>query len=252
MAELAVVLPTYNEAANLGPVIHDLERLELDLHLLIVDDNSRDGTRQVARELSETFGNVTLIDRPGKMGLGSALRLGLHEALSTDARYVVTMDADRSHDPLDLPRLLDVIRNGATDLVQGSRYINGGSVRSLALSRRFSSRVANLFYHWCAGAPHDTTTNFRAFSRRAASLVVDRARGRDFEFVPEAVLLVLAAGMKVGEVPICFTGRISGNSKLGTTQALRGIAALFSNSLQYRLGSGRFSRRPSSYGRPVE
>ena len=194
MAELAVVLPTYNEADNLGPVVQELERLELDLHLLIVDDNSQDGTKQVARELSLTFGNVTVIDRPGKMGLGSALRLGLHEALATDVRYVVTMDADRSHDPQDLPRLLDVIRNGAADLVQGSRYVNGGAIRGLALSRRVSSRAANLLYHWCAGTPHDSTTNFRAFSRRAASLVVDRARGRDFEFMPEVVFLVLAAG----------------------------------------------------------
>ena len=252
MSELAVVLPTYNEADNLGLLVRELQGLGVDLHLLVVDGNSQDGTQQVARELSDTFGNVTVIGQPGKMGLGSALLVGLKEALATGAQYVITMDADCSHDPRDVPRLLEVMRGGTADLVQGSRYIDGGGVRGFALSRRFSSRVANLLYHWCAGAPHESTTNFRAFTRRAASLVVARARGRDFEFMPEAVLLVLAAGLRVEEVPILFTGRVRGNSKLGTKQAVRGIASIFSASLQYRLHLGRFARRPAPGGGLVE
>ncbi len=252
MPELAVVLPTYNEADNLGLVVRELEGLGVDLHLLVVDDNSQDRTQQVARELSDAFGNVTVVGRPGKMGLGSALRVGLKEALATGARYVITMDADCSHDPRDVPRMLEVIRGGTADLVQGSRYVDGGGVRGLALSRRFSSRAANLLYHWCAGAPHECTNNFRVFTRRAASLVAARAKGRDYEFVPEAVLLVLAAGLKVEEVPILFTGRVRGDSKLGTKQAVRGIASIFSASLQYRLHMGRFARRPATDGGPVE
>ena len=242
MADLAVVLPTYNEADNLAQVVNGLESLDLDLQLLVVDDNSQDGTQRVAETLSETFGNLTVIVRPGKLGLGSALRLGLQEALSRGARYVVTMDADCSHDPRDLVRLLKVIREGAVDLVQGSRYVDGGGVRDYAVSRQLPSLVVNLLYHWCAGSPRESTTNFRVFTRRAASLVVDRAIGKDYEFVPEATLLVLAAGLKVGEVPILFTGRARGSSKMGTKQALKGIVSVFCASFQYRLGLGRFAR----------
>lgn len=243
MAELAVVLPTYNEAGNLALVVNDLEGLGLDLHLLIIDDNSQDGTQQVANELAQAFGNVTVIVRPAKLGLGSALRIGLKEALASGARYVATMDADCSHDPSDLVRLLELIRGGSVDLVQGSRYADGGGVRQYALARRLPSRIVNLLYHWCAGSPREATTNFRVFTRRAARLVVDRAKGGDYEFVPEAVLLLLAAGLRVGEVPILFTGRLRGTSKLGAKQVLRGIVSIFTASFQYRLRLGRFARR---------
>ncbi len=244
MAELAIVLPTYNEVGNLELLVRDLEALALDLQLFIVDDNSRDGTPQVAWELSRAFGNVTTIGRPHKMGLGSALRAGLTQALATDARYLITMDADCSHDPRDVPRLLEAITGTGADLVQGSRYVEGGGVQGMALIRRLSSRIANLFYHWCAGAPHESTTNFRVFSRRAASLVVTRATGRHFEFVPEALLLVRAAGMRVDELPIVFKVRARGSSKVGIQQIVRGIVSVFSVSLQCRMRLGRFSRRP--------
>ena len=252
MPELAVVLPTYNEADNLGLLVEGLEKLALDLHVLVVDDNSQDGTQQVAQELAEAYGNVTIIVRSSKSGLGSALRLGLKEALATGATYLITMDADCSHDPRDVVRLLKVARNGTVDLVQGSRYVDGGGVQGYPLSRQLPSRVANLLYHWCAGSAQESTTNFRIFTRKAASLVVDRAKGRGYEFVPEAVLLVLAAGLRVGEVPILFTGRLRGSSKLGTKQALWAIASIFSASFQYRLRLGRFSRRPSQDGEPPD
>ena len=248
MAELVVILPTYNEAENLSCVIQDLERLGLDLHILVVDDNSQDGTREVAQKLSETFGNITVIGRPSKLGLGSALRAGLKEALGTGARFVMTMDADGSHDPGDVPRLLAVIREGGADLVQGSRYVDGGGVCGLSRSRRLGSRIVNLIYHCCPGTPHESTTNFRVFTQRAASLVVDRAKGREFEFVPEAMLLVLAAGLRVDEVPIQFTGRLRGSSKMGAKQAIRGIPSVFSASIQYRLHLGRFARNSLNGG----
>ena len=244
MSELAVVLPTYNEATNLPLLAEELESLGMDLRLLIVDDNSQDGTQDVARKLSNSLSNVSVISRPGKLGLGSALRDGLREALAGGARYVVTMDGDCSHDARDVPRLLETIKSEASDLVQASRYMAGGRVQSMPTIRRVSSRIVNLFYHWFAGAPQESTNNFRVFSQRAASLVVERARGRDFEFVPEAMLVVLAAGLSVGEVPVTFTGRVRGSSKLGLKQALIGVASLFNLSLQYRLRLGRFSRRP--------
>ena len=242
LAELTIVLPTYNEADNLERLVHGLEQLGEDLHLVIVDDNSPDGTQQVAERLSGHFGNISVIIRQGKLGLGSALRLGLHEALATGTRFVMTMDADGSHDPLDVVRLLAVMRRGDAEMVQGSRYVAGGSIRGLSLPRHAASRAVNLLYHWWAGAPRESTTNFRIFSRRAASLVVARAKGRDFEFVPEATLLVLASGLKVREVPITFANRGSGRSKLGPRQFIKGLSALFSYSMQYRLRLGRFAR----------
>lgn len=252
MPELAVVLPTYNEAENLSSVVQELEGLGVDLHLLVVDDNSQDGTQEVAKKLSETFGNITVIGRPSKLGLGSALRAGLKEALATGARYVMTMDADGSHDPGDVLRLLAVIRDGGADLVQGSRYVDGGGVYGLSLTRRLGSRVVNLMYHWCAGAPHESTTNFRFFNQSTASMVINRAKGRDFEFMPEAMLLVLAAGLRVDEVPIQFTGRLRGSSKLGPKHALRGIAFIFSASILYRLHLGRFARHSTDDSGPPE
>ena len=245
LAEMTIVLPTYNEADNLASLVHGLEQLGEDLRLVIVDDNSTDGTQQVAQHLSGHFGNVSVIIRQGKLGLGSALRLGMQEALATETRFVMTMDADGSHAPGDVVRLLAVMRRGDAEMVQGSRYVAGGSVRGLSLARRSASRAVNLLYHWWAGAPWESTTNFRISSRRAASLVVARAKGRDFEFVPEATLLVLAAGLKVYEVPISFGRRASGRSKLGPRQFLKGLSALFSYSMQYRLRLGRFARSPA-------
>lgn len=247
MPRLAIVLPTYNEAENLGPLVRELQSLQLDLHLVIVDDDSQDGTRELAEELSAVYKNITVIARPGKRGLGSALREGLMAALATGAGHVVTMDADRSHNPQDVPRLMakameETAGTGA-DLVQASRYIPGGGVIGMPPFRRFSSRMANLVYHRCAGGPEECTNNFRAFSRRAAEVVVERSRGEHYEFVPEAMLIVLAAGMRVAEVPTIFNGRAGGSSKLGTLQAIRGVASLLGASIQFRLGMGRFSRR---------
>ena len=253
MPQLAIVLPTYNEAKNLGPLVRELESLELDFLLLIVDDNSQDGTGQLAGELSVEYQNITVIERPGKLGLGSALRAGMSAALETDARYVVTMDADRSHDPQDVPKLIARFTNldDNPDLVQASRYIPGGGNTGMPSVRRLSSRMVNLIYHWCAGGPNECTNNFRVYSRRAAEIVMERSKGEQYEFVPEAMLLVLAAGMNVAEVPTVFTGRATGSSKMGAMQKFRGVASLISGSIQYRFSLGRFSRRPHKDNSPL-
>ena len=114
----------------------------------------------------------------------------------------------------------------------------------MAFFRRMPSLYVNLFYHLIAGAPQECTTNFRIFTRRAASLVVDRSRGKHFEFMPEVVFLVLAAGLKVEQVPIVFVPRNGGDSKLGIKQAALGVASVFSNTVLYRLRLGRYRRRP--------
>lgn len=245
MPELAVIIATYNEADNLGQLVEALEGLEEDLQLVVVDDNSPDGTGLVAQQLSERFGNIIIINRPAKLGLGSALQTGLAVALNAGARYVMTMDADLSHDPADVPRLLSAIKTGCADMVQGSRYAPGGGVQGWNRKRRLLSRAANLLYHWGAGTPNECTTNFRVYSQRAASVVLSRAKGNGYEFMPESTLLVLASALRIQEIPITFTERRLGKSKLDKSQVLKGIIFCVSSVLRYRLRLGRFSRRPA-------
>ena len=243
MAELAIVLAVYNEAENLPVLVDALEGLDESLEIIVVDDSSPDGTGCLARRLSDRYGNLTLVQRPAKLGLGSALRDGMAAALAGDACCILTMDGDLSHDPADVPRLLEAMRGERADLVQGSRYMPGGGIRNWSLGRRMLSRGANLLFHWGTGGPRESTTNFRVLSRRAASVVLDRARGSGYEFVPEVMLLALASGLRVVEVPITFTDRERGKSKLGKAQAMGHILHSLGGIAQYRLGLGRFSRR---------
>jgi len=144
LAELAVILATYNEAENLRE----------DLQLVVVDDASPDGTDLIAQQLSSRFGNIAIVNRPAKLGLGSALQCGLAVALNAGTHYVLTMDADFSHDPADVPRMLEAIKTGRADMVQGSRYAQGGCAQGWNGKRRLLSRAANLVYQWGPGTPH--------------------------------------------------------------------------------------------------
>ena len=242
VAVLGIVLATYNEAGNLPRLIEELEGLALpvDVDVLVVDDNSPDGTSDVARGLAERYGNISVMTRPGKLGLGSALRQGMEAALSRGSTWVLTMDADLSHDPNDVPRLLDAAREGA-DFVQGSRYMPGGGTRSWSWWRRLKSTVANRSLRWLLGAPMDSTSNFRVYAEHTARLVVAEARTRDYEFQPEAALIVLRDGLRIIEVPIIFTGRVEGKSKLGMAQNIRWIVFLVRSLLVFRLRPRRSS-----------
>ena len=183
------------------------------------------------------------------MGLGSALRDGLAAALDTDAACILTMDADFSHDPADIPRLLETMRRERAGIIQGSRYMPGGSIPDWSLGRRILSRGANLLFQWGAGGPRESTTNFRVYSRDAAALIASRARGNGYEFVAEATLLALAAGFRIVEVPIAFTDRRRGSSKMGMAQAATYILHSLAGVAQYRLRMGRFSHRRAGKGK---
>ncbi len=235
MEKLGVVLATYNEARNLPRLIESLEGLfptsgpdvgvacasPLRLQIFVVDDNSPDGTSSIAQRLASQYGNISLITRPGKLGLGSALRDGMSAALAEECTYILTMDADLSHDPQDVPRLLAAVEAGDVDLVQASRYVEGGGAVKVGWQRRFLSYVANLLCRWLLGSPREATTNFRIYNRRSAELMVRESRGRDFEFQPECILIAMRHGLRIVEVPIIFTGRAGGKSKLGLMQNIR-------------------------------
>ena len=180
MSKLGIVLATYNEAKSLLGLIERLEALSLSLELriFVVDDNSPDGTSVIAEQLASRSGNISVITRPGKLGLGSALRDGMRVALTEGCSLILNMDADLSHSPEDVPRLLAAAEESAgVDLIQASRYVKGGRTEGLGW-RGLQSRVANLLCRWLLGSPHEATTSFRVFSRQCAELVVAESRGR--------------------------------------------------------------------------
>ena len=269
MPKLGIVLATYNEAPNLPPLIESLEEVFCPsplagstrlpspskgdsflhgqeaplLQIFVVDDNSPDGTSEVAHGLASHLGNVSVITRPGKQGLGSALRDGIRAALEGGCDYVLTMDADLSHNPEDVPRLLAVALAGEADLVLASRYAEGGGFVGLGWWRRAQSRVANLVCRWLLGFPLESTNGFRVYNRRCAELLVDETRARDFEFQPEAVLIAMRHGLPIVEVPIIFSGRAEGRSKLGMVQYFRWALFFIEAVVSSRLRFGRFSKR---------
>ena len=244
MAKLAIVLATYNEAGNLPRLIEILEELSLplDVGIYVVDDNSPDGTGDAARRLNSRYGNISVLTRPRRLGLGSALRDGMKRALVEDFSYILTMDADLSHSPRDVPSLVATAFTEDADLVQASRYVQGGGTTHLGWRRRLQSRIANFLFRWLLGGPHEATTNFRVYSRRCAGLVVSESRGRDFEFQPECILIAMSHGLRIVEVPITFTGRTEGKSKLGPVQILKWLLFVSTILIPFKLRMGRFSR----------
>ena len=248
MGGLGVVIATYNEAGSLPLLVDALEALPLPggARLYIVDDNSPDGTSAMARKLGSHYGNISLIARPAKLGLGSALLDGIAAAVGDGCGRVLTMDADLSHDPRDVPRLLESAAETGADLVQASRYVRGGRAAHPGW-QAIASRLANRIFRLVLGTPHEATTNFRVFSRGLAELVVQEARGRDFEFQPECVLIAMKHRLPIVEVPIAFTARSEGRSKLGPVQQLRLLSFFLWALIAFRPGLGRFSpRRPAA------
>ncbi len=243
MDEIGLVLPTYSEAENLPGLVDKLQALELpgEVWTLVVDDDSPDGTGDVARELAARYPGISLLSRHGVRGLGSAIRDGLQACLEEGCRYIVTMDVDGSHDPADLPELLDTATSQEADLVTGSRYISGGGVKDWEWRRRVQSRLANLMTRYLLGTPRESTTNYRVYSSTAARLVVERSKANHYEFQVESMLLALSQRLKVVEVPITFIGRTEGESKLGLSQVLKWGAFLLSNMAPFRLRRGKYA-----------
>ena len=242
MAVTGIVIPTYNEAENLPFLVDALEGLDGNIHIYVVDDSSPDGTASVASELAVKYGNISLIVRPGKHGLGSALRAGMAKGLEDGCDVLVTMDSDLSHDPGDVPGLARIITAGEAELAQGSRYTKGGDTAGYGLKRRTLSRIANLMYRYFLGTPNEVTNSFRAYSPKAAQTAVTLCRSRGFSFQAEAALMVMSQGLSIKEVPITFTQRAAGRSKMDLSQAAHGLLFFLAAIFLYRLKLGRFSR----------
>ncbi len=221
MARIVIVVPTYNEAENIVNLIEQLEGLAGDFGIIIVDDNSPDGTAEMVEEMGKRWNNIEVHRRPGKLGIGSAIREGMQKALShADCQYVITMDADLSHNPQDIPKLLSAAEAGDVCMIQGSRYIKGGGVIGWGFLRKLQSRVANTLCGLLFGLPREVTTYFRAYSRESAQVVVDETLADKYEFAVRSALSIKDHGIKIIEVPIVFVNRTLGKSKLKPTDVL--------------------------------
>lgn len=225
---LTVVIPTYNEAQNLPELIPSLKQTlqNEDHRLIVVDDNSPDGTAEVARELGAIYGNIVVQQRPAKLGIGSAIRDGMCLALSfPTCDTVITMDGDLSHNPQEVLSLLQERANA--DLVVGSRYIKGGQIIGWPLHRKAISRVAN---YMCAlllrTNLHEHTNYFRAYSRRLAELVAQNADGEGYEFGISSIMTAKGHGLVIKEVPTVFHNRTRGKSKLGVSDIAQWLIAI--------------------------
>ncbi len=216
-----LVLPTYNEAANIAAIVEAARaNLPDDARVLIVDDNSPDGTGGIADGLAATDPAVEVLHRAGKEGLGPAYIAGFHRAIAGGAGFVLQMDSDFSHDPADLPRLLAAARDGA-DLAIGSRYVPGGGVTDWSLLRRAISRGGSLYAGLVLGVrQRDLTGGFKCFRRRVLETIdLDAVAAKGYVFQVEMTYRTLQAGFTVREVPIVFRDRQVGESKMSAAIA---------------------------------
>ncbi len=215
MVEALVVVPTYNERENIERLIRSLLGQPLNLAVLVVDDNSPDGTGQIADQIAEREPRVRVIHRKGKLGLGTAYIAGFKWALAnTDARYIFEMDADFSHDPHAIPLFLEKIRD--SDLVIGSRYVQGVTVVNWPLSRLILSVSANIYTRIVTGMPlHDATGGFKCFRREVLmALPLDHIKSDGYSFQIEMNFHAWKRGFRIVEIPILFTDRLVGASKM--------------------------------------
>jgi dolichol-phosphate mannosyltransferase len=217
VVRVLVVLPTYDESANIERVLRRVREALPDAGVLVVDDASPDGTADIALRVGNEIGNVEVLRRPGKAGLGSAYRDGFAWGLQRGWDALVEMDSDLSHDPAALPSLVAALDAGS-DLAVGSRYVPGGSIPLWRWHRRLLSRGGNIYASWVLGLGiTDATSGFRAYRGsilEAIDLGSVRAEGYGFQI--EMVHQVLERGGVVTEVPIRFVDRVEGKSKMST------------------------------------
>ena len=212
---VTVVIPTYNEADNIEGVIRATKKALPDARVLVVDDNSPDGTAALAEGLDDEFGGIEVLARATKSGLGAAYRAGLRHAVERGADVVVQMDADMSHDPAALPALVSVVHHGV-DAALGSRYVPGGKIIGWPWTRSWLSRWGNRYAAAMLGlAVNDATCGYRAYSAHAIDLVdLDTISAEGYGFQIEMTHRLVRRGGSVAEIPVTFVDRTVGHSKM--------------------------------------
>jgi dolichol-phosphate mannosyltransferase len=224
MPRATVCLPTYDERENIEAMVAALlERLGPHDRVLVIDDNSPDGTGELADAIAAREPRVSVLHRPGKQGLGPAYLAGFRRALADGAELVLEMDADFSHNPDDVPRL--IAASADADLVLGSRYVPGGRVENWGALRRFVSRAGSLYAQVLLFAPvRDLTGGFKCYRREVLqSIDLDEVRARGYAFQIETTYRALRKGFRVAEIPITFVDREEGHSKMSRRIVLEAI-----------------------------
>ncbi|NTW03423.1 MAG: polyprenol monophosphomannose synthase [Oscillochloris sp.] len=223
VADCTVIVPTYNEADNIGQLIPQILAYPR-CRVLVVDDGSPDGTGALVEHIAREEPRVSLLGRPGKLGLGTAYVAGFRRALAEGAQFIIEMDADFSHDPRYLPNLLTATTT-TYDLVIGSRYVRGGGTTDWGLARKLISRGGNLYAGLILGLPvSDGTAGYRCYRRSVLEAInLDAIRSNGYAFQIEMVYRARLAGARIGEVPIIFPDRRVGKSKMSRRIVLEAL-----------------------------
>ncbi|MBN3035801.1 MAG: polyprenol monophosphomannose synthase [Bacteroidales bacterium] len=237
MNDSLVIIPTYNEKENIGKIIRKVCSIEKGFDILIVEDNSPDGTADIVRGLMQEFpGRIFMEERKGKLGLGTAYIHGFKWALRRNYGYVFEMDADFSHNPDDLVRLYEACALGGADLSIGSRYINGVNVVNWPMGRILMSYFASVYVRMVTRMKvRDTTAGFKCYSRKVLDTIdLDRIKFTGYAFQIEMKFTAWKLGFHIVEVPIIFTDRTEGESKMNKSifrEAIFGVMELRFRSL---------------------
>lgn len=226
---ICIVIPTYNESENLEKLVKEILKLGYPFHVVIVDDSSPDSTGEIADKLAAEIDRVRVIHRPGKLGLGTAYKAGIKLAMDESFEHVITMDADFSHHPSYLPKMIE--HRHDYDIVIGSRYVDGGKTTNFGLHRKIISRSANFFAHWLLGMnANDCTAGFRCYKLSSLKKIpLDEIKSDGYSFLVEMLYYCQRARLMIREIPINFIAREQGKSKISKKEifnALRTISRL--------------------------
>lgn len=228
-----VIIPTYNEKENIEAIITAVMSLPIEFNVLVIDDGSPDGTADIVKRLmaGPYKGRVFIVERQGKLGLGTAYIAGFKWAIEHKAEYIFEMDADFSHNPQDLMKLYDACANGGADVAIGSRYVSGVNVVNWPMGRVLMSYFASKYVRFVLGMPiNDTTAGFVCYKRNVLETIeLDNIRFKGYAFQIEMKFTAYKCGFKITEVPIVFVNRVLGTSKMSGgifSEALLGVVRL--------------------------
>ena len=255
MSDSLVIIPTYNEIENVRAIIEKVFSLPKAFDLLIVDDNSPDGTARIVKELQveytgDSHHSLHLLERKGKLGLGTAYIHGFRFALEKEYEFIFEMDADFSHNPEDLEHLYNACKKEGADVAVGSRYVKGVNVVNWPINRVLLSLSASMYVRWVTSMPvHDPTAGFICYKRIVLeTLDLDKVKFVGYAFQIELKYLAWKAGFSIKEVPIIFTDRVRGKSKMSTgifKEAVFGVISMKFSSYRKKLrkkAKGKISR----------
>ena len=232
-----VIIPTYNEKENIEAIITAVMELPIEYHVLVIDDGSPDGTANIVKDLmvNKFTGNLHIVERSGKLGLGTAYIAGFKWAIEHQYDYIFEMDADFSHNPQDLLKLYDACANQGADVAIGSRYVSGVTVVNWPMGRVLMSYFASKYVRFVLGMKvHDTTAGFVCYRREVLETIeLDKIRFKGYAFQIEMKFTAFKCGFKIQEIPIIFVNRVLGTSKMSGgifSEALLGVIRLKLNS----------------------